>query len=340
MVVANGDRDKLAALERLGFERSQTARVESETLRFGLNKWRTKSWLPAMGTRVSVTALGASPARTEEATGRAIEEMARLIALLSRYEPGSALTCLNDAGTLRHPPLELRRVVVSSALYHTMSRGAFDVTVAPIVDLYRASGGTIPSEAATREALQLVGPRHITMSGHELRFERSGMWITLDGIAKGFIVDAMAGELQRHGIRDFLIDAGGDIRTSGTNQAGDAWRIAVRDPAGAGITGDTIPASNAAIATSGGYENYFGVDTHLHHIVNGTTGTSPHRAASVTIMAPTAMAADALATAAFVMEPSGAVDLIESIPGCACLVIDSEGHHLPSHGWHTEVQSS
>ncbi len=339
MSEAHGVGVRLGALEALGFEHGSIPCSETETLRFGRDTWRTTRTTLAMGTRVSTVVLGGSPSRTEEATGRAFQEMTRLVGVLSRFDSSSAIAYFNDVGEFRDPPPELTHVVSESVHYHMVSRGAFDITVAPVVDLYRTGGGFAPTAAATAEAMELVGAQHIAMSNHRLKFERLGMWITLDGIAKGYIVDSMAHELERYGIRRHLIEAGGDIRTAGTNQSGEPWRIAVRDPSGPGIILGTIRQCEGAVATSGGYENYFGTNLRFHHIVNGTTGTCP-TCASVSVTAPTAMAADALATGTFVMDPESAIGLIESIPGCACLVIDSHGNHRTSTGWRFEVESS
>jgi thiamine biosynthesis lipoprotein len=91
--------------------------------------------------------------------------------------------------------------------------------------------------------------------------------------------------------------------------------------------------AGGAVATSGSYEIYFDPDRTLHHIVSSRTGRSPDVSSSVTVRAPSSMAADALATAVFVMEPAKGVRFIESLPRCECLVIDKHGRTLKSKGW-------
>jgi FAD:protein FMN transferase len=328
---------KFAQLLDMGFVRPRTGPLTTETVRVGPAMFRVTATRPAMGTLVSLIGLGPSPALLQEAIGSALAEMDRLIALVSRFEAGSALSVLNAVGRLEGPPPELTGLVMEALRYHTVTRGAFDVSVAPLVNLFRRRlGGVVPappSDAELREALALVGARHLSASRRRIRFERAGMAVTLDGIAKGHVVDAMSQALERAGVHDFLVEAGGDIRTAGTNEGGRSWTIAVKDPLGSAQFSDTLRLSGAAVATSGSYEIHFGGDRLFHHIVDATSGRSPHHSVSVTIIAPTATAADALATGVFVLQPAAGLGLIQSLSGCECLIIDSQGRHIRSRGW-------
>jgi thiamine biosynthesis lipoprotein len=166
-----------------------------------------------------------------------------------------------------------------------------------------------------------------------IRLASSEMGVTLDGIAKGYVVDRMASVLAEQGLRDFLIDAGGDIRTSGSREDGLPWRVGVQDPRKQGDLPDIIGLSGGAVATSGSYEIYFDRDRTYHHIVSARTGASPNMSQSVSVLAPTTLAADALATAVFVMGPKRGIDFIETLPECACLIVDETGRQLKSKGW-------
>lgn len=329
--------DKFAQLLDMGFVRPRTGPLVTDTVRVGRGAFRVTATRPAMGTLVSLIGLGRSAAQVETAIGSALAEMDRLIALLSRFEARSAVSVLNDAGQLEGPPPEMAALVREALRYHAVTRGAFDVSVAPLVNLFRRRlGGAMPappSEAEMRDALALVGARRVSADRRRIRFTRAGMELTLDGIAKGRIVDAMARVVARSGVRDFLIEAGGDIRTSGTKENGQPWTVAVRDPLGTAPFSDAIRLSGAAVATSGSYEIHFGGDRLFHHIVDATSGRSPTHSVSVTVIAPTTTAADALATGVFVMGPGAGVRLIESLSGCACLIVDGEGRHTRSRGW-------
>lgn len=332
---------KLSRLLELGFERVDDASLatETEARRVDRRTVLVTTARPAMGTLVSVSGLGRTQDRVEEAIGRALAEMDRLIGIFSRFDGASALTALNDAGRLEGPPHELSYVVSRALRYHAITGGAFDISVEPLVNLFRErlSGvrPTAPSDAEIRDVLALVDARQVTASPRGIWFGKPGMGVTLDGIAKGYIVDAMAGTLARNGVRRFLINAGGDIRTAGAREDGKPWTIGVRDPWAAGDFPDAIHLTDAAVATSGGYEIYFDRDRRFHHIVDATTGRSPQQCASVSVIAPTAMAADALATAVFVMEPARGVALVESLLGCECLILEHDGRQLRSTGWRT-----
>jgi FAD:protein FMN transferase len=325
----------------MGFERVHDAPVTTEVRRVDRRTVTVTTARPAMGTLVSLSAHGRTQEQVEEAIGRAFGEMDRLIGILSRFDGASPLTALNEAGRLAGPPPELAHVVAQALHYHAITGGAFDISVAPLVNLFRECLGGVrpaaPSEAVVRDVLALVGARHVAASEREIRFGRSGMRITLDGIAKGYIVDAMAGMLARGGVQGFLINAGGDIRTAGAREDGRPWTVAVRDPLGSDDFPDVIHPSDAAVATSGGYEIYFDPDRRFHHIVDPITGRSPNRCASVSVIAPTAMAADALATAVFVMDPARGVALVESLPGCACLILGHDGRPVRSRGWRSAM---
>jgi len=146
-------------------------------------------------------------------------------------------------------------------------------------------------------------------------------------------VDAMAESLESDGIRDYLVDAGGDIRGAGRPEPGRPWTVAVQDPELRDEWPDVVGLAAGAVATSGSYEFYFDPGRTRHHIVAGRTGVSPVEAASVTVSAPTAATADALATAVFVLGAARGIRLIEGLEGCECLMIGSDGARFETHGW-------
>jgi len=291
----------------------------------------------AMRTSVSIAAIHHSRYLLEDAAGRACEEMERLIGLLNRFDPSSAVSILNRDGRLAGPPPELSLLLDRSAAVHAASAGAFDVTVQPLVDLLQSSesvaGGDVPDPCAWQDALDRVGADGLRVSLRRISFERDGMGITLDGIAKGYIVDAMAAVLEAHGIERFLIDAGGDIRASGLREDDLGWMIAVRDPRHGGILPAALRLTGGAVATSGGYEARYDPEGSWHHIVSSQTGRSPDDVLSVTVAGPNVYASDALATAALLMSPREGIRVIDSLPGFECMVIDAGGRTALSAGW-------
>jgi thiamine biosynthesis lipoprotein len=335
---------KLAVLAEMGLERSDIVPVATEAHRVERGAYRLTSQRPAMGTLVSVTALHASRDAIDEAVGRAFVEMDRLIGLLSRFERSSAVSQLNQQGHLDDVPPELSGIVASALDCHRASGGAFDVTVQPLVDLFRdkpeGDGSIEPRAGQVAEVLARVGSEYLTASPAAIRFEREGMGMTLDGIAKGYIVDRIATVLKRYRIENYLINAGGDIRTAGTKEGKQPWTVAVQDPSKLGRFPDCIRLRDAAVATSGSYEKFFDAERAFHHIFDSDTGQSPDRCTSVTVLAPTAMAADALATAAFVMHPRAGIAFIDSLPRCECLIIESGGNILKSKRWQSATPTT
>jgi thiamine biosynthesis lipoprotein len=327
----------LEALVDLGFERTVVPEVRTELVRADARTMRVTSTRPAMGTRVTVAAIGPSEHRAVEAIGRAFEEMDRLVGLLSRHEPSSPLAHLNRTGRLDGPPPELAHVVEQALAYHRLTGGAFDVTVAPLVFLYEsraeADSPSLPSEREVREALEHVGAGFVSFSTRRIGFARQGMALTLDGIAKGYIVDRIAHALEQHGVERYLVDAGGDIRSRGTKEGGAPWTIAVKDPSHRAGFLDSIRLTAGAVATSGGYERAYDAARLHHHVFDARSGRSPTRIVSASVVAPTTMAADALATSLLLMNPREAVAFVDGERGCACLIMDREGRAVRSRAW-------
>ena len=334
----------LAALRDLGLERVESPDVSISTVRLDPSIWQVTAERPAMGTLVSVVALGPSRERLEDALGRAFEAMDRLIGLLNRFDSASPVFHLNATGRLEGPPPEVGEVVSRALDYHRLTRGAFDVSVAPLVDLFwdrlMRETPVAPTAAEVAEALARVGAEHVVLSRRRIGLARPGMRLTLDGIAKGYIVDAVAAVLDHGGVRRYLVNAGGDIRARGANAEQRPWTIAVEDPWRRDGFPDTIHLSDAAVATSGSYERYFDHDRAYHHIVDAATGRSPVHCSSVSVVAPTALAADALATSVFLMGPRDGVAFIEGLSGCACLVLDREGREHRSRTWRSAAPLS
>ncbi len=328
---------KLSALAELGLERVEDYGVASDAVRVDRRTHKVTGGRPAMGTYVSISALARSRERAEQAIGSAFQEMDRLVKLLNRFDGASAVTYLNQQGRLRDAAPEVSTVIERSLHYHEICAGAFDISVKPLLDLFQKDpSGATAGEPGRRElaaALELVGSRDIEMTGRTIGFKKAGMGITLDGIAKGYIVDRMAAVLSKHRVTDYLINAGGDIRAAGRKEKRQPWTVAVQDPAKSGDFPDVVHLRDACVATSGSYEIYFDRERLFHHLVSSRTGRSPDLNTSVSIIAPTTMAADALATSVFVMEPHEAVGFVESLPRCECLIIDKDGCQRRSSGW-------
>ena len=215
------------------------------------------------------------------------------------------------------------------------AQGIYDVTVQPVIDLFRAhrnpSGELTLDDSELRAARALVGRRGLQVSGADLSFARSGMGITLDGIAKGYIADRVSAVLTSAGVKNHLVNAGGDIMASGHKSPGVPWRVAVQSPTGPAYAGE-LSLSGKAIATSGSYEIYYDASRRHHHLINPVSGFSP-AVGSVSVVAGTAMEADTLATALSILPPTDALKLVQGLPGRECCILSPGGCIYTSPGW-------
>jgi thiamine biosynthesis lipoprotein len=308
----------------------------SESVAFDRKLYKVTRARLSMGTFAAITAMHPSRTEADDAIGKAFEEMDRVSRLLNRYQSASAIGTLNKEGYLSDMPSEVSEVIARALHFHKASGGAFDMTVKPLVDLYKehfAAHKSPPSEAEVAKVLELVDASAVRFDGRTIRFAKEGMGITLDGIAKGYIIDCGAETLQRHGIKHALINAGGDIRAIGGKESRTPWKVAIQNPEKEGPYVDTITMVNGAIATSGNYEIYFDEEKLYHHIVDPKTGRSPLQSASVTVMASNVMDADGLSTAVFVLEPAAGKRFIENMPKTECLILNSAEKKIMSSGW-------
>jgi len=290
--------------------------------------------LVRMGSFVTITAVHESRDQAQAAIEAAVTEMDRLIGILSRHDAPSPLAVLNRTGELRDVPPELAAVLRASLDMNRTSRGAFDVTVQPVLDLYEPRDGSgMPGDDEVRKALSHVGSRHVILTGDGVRLDDPDVRVTLDGIAPGFIVDRMSDVLVQNGVENHLINVSGDIRVHGRRADGKMWRVAVEDPEKKGHYPDVIQLGSGAVSTSGSYEIYFDREKIHHHIVDPATGQSPLLATSVSVIAPTSMRADALSTAVFVFAPERGCEWIDTLAGAECLVIGQHRDEYRSHGW-------
>ena len=285
-----------------------------------------------MGTFVTISALCPSPARAEEALGRAWAEMNRLIAVFDRFDRGTALGVLNSQGSLADAPPELLTVLTQSERFARLTEDAFNPAIAPLVDIYRASktGAPLPDAKAVAEAMVLSQPGGVRRSGSGMRLTRSGMRLTLDGIAKGYIADAASTVLTQNGVINHLVNAGGDIRVSGVNDKGRAWTVGIENPLADGGL-EPIQVSSGGIATSGGSQSFYDKARKHHHIMSHRTGQSPS-ILSITVKAPSTAEADALATALALLPPAQALQVVHQNTQASCLILTPQARYV-SYGW-------
>lgn len=269
-----------------------------------------------MGTLINLTVVTDDPQQAQQAITATFTEMERLIALFDWRQPGSPLAVLNETDRLAQPPAELVAVLQQAHQYSQLSGGAFDVTIQPLLEAVRTGSDTA-------QARQWVDYRRLHITPQQIKIP-SETQITLDGIAKGRVIDGATAVLEAHGYQNILVEAGGDLVARGARADGQPWRVGLTHPRQTENALSILTVSRQAAATSGDYQHSFSHDFSSHHIVDPRSGISPAELASVTVLAPTATAADALSTAVMVLGSEAGLALIDQLPGTAALLVNKE----------------
>ena len=254
---------------------------------------------------------------------------------MSHYRPESELSRFNRARTTEPRPMspETLRVVAEALAVSRASGGAFDVTVGPLVDAWGFGPGgrapAAPDGAALATLRSRVGSDllELDLAAATLRKRRQDVVVDLSAIAKGYAVDAVATLLDEIGFEDHLVEIGGELRGAGTNEEGAPWRVAIERPvSGAPAARRIVPLTNAAVATSGDYRNFYDLDgVRVSHTIDPRTGRPvTHRLRSVSVIAERCMHADARSTALNVLGPEDGYALAVE-QGWAALFVTDDG---------------
>lgn len=307
--------------------------------RFSSELYQVTGGRICMGTFVNMIIFDSSRDRAQEAMEKAFNEMNRIIDILSCHDSSTPVSFLNRTGNLKEMSPELYQILNSSLQFHASTAGAFDVTIKPVLDLYRDSfeqQHKPPEREDVQQALCHVGSDNLQFSRAGASFRQERMGVTLDGIAKGYIVDRTMEVLRSAGITHALINAGGDICVIGSRGDGKPWMIGVQDPAHKDECLQTIEMSDGAIATSGNYEVYFDREKLYHHIISPKAGVPISGPTSVSVIAPDTMTADALSTSVFVMGIEQGTRFLKATPGVGGLIVASNQRRFAAD-WPTKV---
>ena len=278
---------------------------------------------PTMGTTYNITVVSPPEIPNLESIRTEVNDaLSELVSSMSTYREDSELSLFNkqrDTDWHEVSP-ELCKTVQDAISVSRLSDGAFDVTIAAVVNLWSFGPDTgatgTPSADQIKAALLESGYQHLFVDCKRLllRKDLPGISIDLSGIAKGFAVDQMARILLKHGLTDFLVEIGGELRMSGRNPHGNNWAIAIEAPERFRRDVETIvETTDVGVATSGDYRNFFEDKGKFYsHIIDPLTGYPiDHATASVTVVAQSTAMADALATALLVMGAERGLELAE-----------------------------
>lgn len=282
---------------------------------------------PRLGTLVTITAVHSEAEAARGMVRRAFAEIERLEGILSRHASGTPMARLNASGALDDAPGELVEVLTRAREIHGLSGGAFDPTVLPLLRLFerQAERGALPTGADVARALALVGLDAVEIEASAVRLTRPGSALTLDGIAKGYVVDRTVAVLAATEAERVLVDAGGDIASGGAGVMDEPWSIAIQHPTDPARPVGHVRLAGQAVATSGDYMQAFTQDRRHHHILDPRTGRSPTHTSAVTVVAGSAMDADALSTALLVLGPKAGLELLDRVSGAEGLLVGKDG---------------
>lgn len=289
-----------------------------------------------MGTMFKIVLHAPDAALATKAANDAFNRITALDNTMSDYNPDSELMRLcQGAGS---PPVkvseDLFQVLAAAQELATRSDGAFDVTVGPVVRLWRRARRRheLPDRDRLAQALALVGYRNLLLDPRQRTAQllKPGMLLDLGGIAKGYAADQALSVLKRHGIASALVAAAGDIACSRPPPGREGWRIEIAPPAPSTKSAEKgtryLLLYDAAVSTSGDSEQHldFGGQRYSH-IINPATGMALTGRRSVTVVAPRGITADSYAVAVCVLGPKRGLRLIDATEDTSALIVETSG---------------
>ena len=267
----------------------------------------------------------------KEILNQAFKKVDELEKKLSIFEKESEVSKLNKnkSASISNETIEVIKKAIEIS---KITDGAFDISCKPLVDLYKKceKSGKPPGEEEIKNTLTKVNWKNIEIKGNNISL-KDGMEIDLGGIAKGYIVDKAVEFLKSKGIKNGLVNAGGDLYCWGNNPSGKKWKIAIRDPFEKEKTIGKIEITEKGVATSGDYEQYVKIKGQkFSHIVDPRNGkTVQDFPVSITIIADDCITADALATGFFVIGTKS-IEIANKLKDVEILIIDKDKKNYKS----------
>jgi thiamine biosynthesis lipoprotein len=296
-----------------------------------------------MGSVFELIVCHEDPSEARRALETGIEEITRIENLLSEFRENTVTTRLNQKAGIEPVEVdpEVYALLERCQQISALTQGAFDISVGPLKKLYRFKNGefSLPGQEVLNETLQRIGYRHVslTQDGRKAFLAKKDMHISFAGIGKGYAADRVRKLWIENGISSGVVSASGDLTTIGNKADGSAWKIGIANPDDKDCMLFYIPVTNAAVATSGDYEQYFmhnGV--RYSHNINPVTGKPVSGIKSVSVFSPMAELSDALATAVYIMGVDTGIHFIDQLPETHCIIIDE--HNKVYHSKKIQIE--
>ncbi len=285
-----------------------------------------------MGSRFDITVVAESKEQSEHYIDMAVEEITRIESLISSWDLNSQTATINKNAGLRpvQVAVELYDLIARSIQISKLTSGAFDISYASMDAIWKFDGSitTLPSLKKIKASVSKVGYQNIVLEpkNHSVFLTKKGMKIGFGAIGKGYAADAAKKILQKEGVVAGIINASGDMNTWGVQPDGTPWKVGITNPLNKNKVFALFPLQNNAVVTSGNYEKFVLLDGKRYsHIIDPRTGMPSTGLVSVSIFAPSAELADALATSIFVMGVEVGLNLINQLPNIACVLVTETG---------------
>ncbi len=286
-----------------------------------------------MGSRFDITVVAQDSSSANTYIQMAIGEIQRIEKHISSWDAASQTSEINRNAGIRPVPVseELFSLIGRSLGISKLTDGAFDITYASMDRIWKFDGtmGQMPSPEAIRASVAKVGFEHIELDeeARTVFLKAKGMKIGFGAIGKGYAADRAKELLMAKGAAAGIINAAGDMNTWGRQPNGKPWQVAITNPMDKNKVFALLPISQGAVVTSGNYEKYVEFNGQRYsHIIDPRTGYPSKGILSVTVFAPRAELADALATSVFVMGIETGLDRINQLPQVECIIIDDQGN--------------
>ena len=285
------------------------------------NKYREVKEMMGTIVQLDVCQDAHSPQDLENAYQHVWERLEEIAWKMNVFDKKSDVTKVNQSqGEVVSIDKDTYFVLKKAYDFSDISKGAFDITVWPLIKLWKEHGkqNTYPSQEEIKSAQHQTGMSKIEFMGikenmGQVRVKQNGVQVDLGGIAKGYAIDEAARIFRENGIQNFFIDAGGDLYVGGSNCEGKLWRIGIRDPRNKEKIIDVVKLTNMAVTTSGDYERYYEIQgERFSHIINPITGMPQKDVVSATVIAQDALSADSLSTALAVLGAEKGTALINT----------------------------
>jgi len=284
-----------------------------------------------MGSRFDITVVAQDAATANHYIDKAIEEITRIEALISSWNPTSQTSKINKNPGLAPVQVdqELIELIERCITVSKITDGAFDITYASIDKVWQYDGSMtkMPSKEAIQNSVAKIGYQNIVLDkkAQTVFLKQKGMRIGFGAIGKGYAADKVRSMLKKDGVTSGIINAAGDLTTWGKQPDGTDWMVGITNPLNKDNIFSWFPVVNAAVATSGNYEKYVTFDgVKYSHIIDPRTGYPSTGILSVTIFANSAELCDALATSVFITGVETGLNMINQIKGVECIIIDDQ----------------